>query len=315
VVTERLVWLPVLALAGCSLLVPLDDLSGGVSASDGSPGCRANLTKDRDNCGACGHSCLGGDCVMAQCQPVNIASDQNSPLGISVSSIPKHADYVFWVNQSPPSLWRARKDGSSPEPQAMTTGLVQIPFDIAVDENYLYWSEVKDRQVYRRPLDGGGMRMSWRQPGSDAGFIDVEAPEVYVSTYEPASSQGVIATGIVLYMGPFVGGGLAVRSQVIYWIRQESNTIVKGPSTGGGLDITTEVAKTSERAMGLAVDREHVYWIEGSRLLMRAPVSGNATPTTVYEARTTFGDSDVAVDDSAIYWTEQKNGLVRRLAK
>jgi len=164
---------------------------------------------------------------MAQCQPVNIASDQNAPLGISVSSLPKHSDYVYWVNQSPPSLWRARKDGSSPAPQANTTGLVQMPFDIAVDEEFLYWSEVKDRQVYRRPLDGGGTRFGFLPSGGDAGFIDVEAPDLYASNYEPASSQGaIVTTAEALFMGPFVVGGLAVRSQVVYWIRQESNAIV-----------------------------------------------------------------------------------------
>ena len=89
-----------LLLCGCEWLVPLDGLAGG--PRDGGTGCRGDLTTDRLNCGSCGHSCLGGECVKSRCQPVIIAEDQPGPLGIGVSS-----HYVFWVNQAPAGLVRA----------------------------------------------------------------------------------------------------------------------------------------------------------------------------------------------------------------
>jgi hypothetical protein len=34
---------------------------------------------DPNNCGACGHNCLGGACVAGQCQPVILSANQSQP--------------------------------------------------------------------------------------------------------------------------------------------------------------------------------------------------------------------------------------------
>ena len=67
------------------------DEQGEVSARPriclGLPGwasCVADLTSNPDHCGACGHSCQGGACLMSKCQPVTLAT---VPQTFSVSQL------------------------------------------------------------------------------------------------------------------------------------------------------------------------------------------------------------------------------------
>jgi hypothetical protein len=50
-------------------------------ASDAEGGCGDTQTSP-DDCGTCGHSCLGGACVGGQCQPALIAGDPNNYVGL-----------------------------------------------------------------------------------------------------------------------------------------------------------------------------------------------------------------------------------------
>lgn len=50
------------------------------SADDGT-GCETNISTDQNNCGACGHSCLGGQCVVGKCQASIVASNPSGNFG------------------------------------------------------------------------------------------------------------------------------------------------------------------------------------------------------------------------------------------
>ena len=89
--TRLAVRVGLLALSGCALLVPLDDLRDGGSVDAGDGGC-GDTQSSRDSCGACGHSCLGGDCLAGVCQPVPLASVQPSAGSILVDGA-----FVYWI--------------------------------------------------------------------------------------------------------------------------------------------------------------------------------------------------------------------------
>jgi len=295
-----------LLLGGCQWLVPLDDLSGG----DGGP-CPMDLSSDRLNCGACGHSCLGGDCVRSRCQPLSIAQDQPGPLGIDVS-----AHHVFWVNQSPPGLIRWSKDGSGTKQLASPTDLITDPFDIAADadETFVYWSELAPAQIYRKPMAGGPKEQVGIGGPGQAAFLALDGTQLYVSDHRPM--VGNVATDKVLYSEMDTIGGLAVRDGVVYWALQTTGKIMAGPISGsaGGGSVVLDVAPA--QPMGVAVDATSIYWIEDGQRIKQAPKRGGAT-VTLYEGPP-FGQGDIAVDATAIYWTEHgmgATGVVRRLAR
>jgi hypothetical protein len=309
-----------LALAGCSYLVPLDGLTGGSGPRDGADGrvvvCNAaNLTNDPDNCGACGHSCMGGDCQKSACLPVTIATNQGRPLGIFVRS-----DWVFWVNQDRPSVIRARKDGSVINPIVGPADLVHNPFDVVADDTLVYWTQgcpagspptcSADAVVLKKEINGGPPAVY--MPGR--GYLAIDGSDVYAADYLPTGMRGSIVTKTsALYIETETLAGLAVQSGLLFWIRQTSQQIVSGKVTGG-LDISL-IVRTSGRSQGVAADGNSVYWIEDSRRVMRAPIRVVALPVALYDAPEAFGDCDIAVDNESIFWTENTTGLVRRLAK
>jgi hypothetical protein len=307
-----------LLLAGCSLLVPVDDLVGGVPgdgglAPDGSTACR-DVERDPNNCGVCGHSCLGGDCSKGRCQPQIVARDQEQPLGIFVPppSSP-FAPFIFWVTHTRPSLRRALKNGMQQVALESTNDGVVDPFDLVVDENFVWWSEVKGRVIRRKALPAGMGGDQLGAGGGEARYLALDGSQVYISSFEPASPRGLIVTTQALYMTSSFISGLAVSDNVVYWIERDTQQVVRGVAAGGM--VTTRVAGTGPMPAGLAVDDASVYWMEEGRRLQRAPKDLGAPVSTIYESPTAVGETDVAVDDKFIYWTESANGVVLRVPK
>lgn len=77
---------------------PLDEAGIDGALTEGGPGadattCEAtDLAKDRLNCGKCGHSCEGGECVASQCQPLELAQFTDEP----VANVVLTSTHVFW---------------------------------------------------------------------------------------------------------------------------------------------------------------------------------------------------------------------------
>jgi hypothetical protein len=317
-VVRTLLLLAPLALGGCSLLVPLDDLTGGSSSDGGLQACRSSvrLDRDSDNCGVCGHSCGGGDCSQGSCQPVNIRTAENGPVGIFVDGGGRTDGFVYWVNQKRPALRRATKDGKGDKSLNDETDFLQKPFDIGVEGPSLYWSD--QHVVHQKPVAGGtGTVPPISTGGGEAGFIAVDGPRVFVSAVQ---RQGAMPSGVIqdqtsnVYSGTFLVDGLAVSGTVLFWIQTmgDRQEIDSGIPNGAPLGVMFQTATTN--ASGLAVDDDALYWVEDGRRVRRAGRHGG-TPATLFEASQPFGAGDIAIDDAFIYWTEPDTGLVRRLAK
>jgi hypothetical protein len=294
-----------LLLGGCQWLVSLDGLAGG----DAGVPCPMDLTSDRLNCGACGHSCLGGDCLRSRCLPSSIAENQSGPLGIDVA-----AHHVYWVNQSPAGLVRWSKDGSGTRQLGSPTDLITEPFDIAADadETFVYWSELTAAQVYRKPTAGGPKQMVGNGGPGQAAFLSLDGAQLYISDHR-TDGLGTIATEQVLYNQFDTIGGLAVKDGVVYWALQTTGKLVAGP-TAGATSSSPLIDVAPAHPMGVAVDHSSVFWVEDGQRIKQAPRLGGP-PVLLYESPQPFGDTDIAVDGTAVYWTEHATGVVRRLAR
>ena len=68
------------------------EAGAGGSAGDGSV-CddAADLDSDAENCGRCGHDCLGGECEFGKCLPVTVAASQTNPIDVATDGT-----YVYW---------------------------------------------------------------------------------------------------------------------------------------------------------------------------------------------------------------------------
>ncbi|HEY4103298.1 MAG TPA: hypothetical protein VGM44_05375, partial [Polyangiaceae bacterium] len=73
----------------------------GETCSGGTCSCNAKLSacedgcfdfkSDPKNCGSCGHDCLGGDCNLGSCQPVQVVTGEKY-----VYSLATNGTYLFW---------------------------------------------------------------------------------------------------------------------------------------------------------------------------------------------------------------------------
>jgi hypothetical protein len=136
-----------LSLMGCTFVQEFQlNGDGGITA----PGC--GDSSDANNCGACGHSCLGGACTAGKCAPVVLASGQ----GDSASGVPW---YPYTNDIGDPLVG---------------------PDRIAVDGTHAYWLNLRG-EVMRVPIAGGTTeRVAITKPGP--AWIALDDQFVYFST-------------------------------------------------------------------------------------------------------------------------------------
>ena len=116
-------------------------------------GCEVFLSIDPQNCGACGRSCLGGECQSGLCSAVVIASGQDAPLPIAVDET-----HVYWANAPQNSdfgellSWH-KESGTFGELAAP----LREPVALALDETHLYLA-TRDK-LYAMSKPGGALEL------------------------------------------------------------------------------------------------------------------------------------------------------------
>lgn len=260
-------------------------------------GCETNLLTSADNCGACGHSCLGGQCLGGKCQPFQLASASH-PSGVAVA--PKDVYFTF---PSVPAIQRVQRDGkctpAAPCPKdfagtALSDPLAQIrgPSAIVSDGTTVWWTNQANGTLGKRLATGGAIVNFGPAQSTEPGYV-------------------VLAGGKIFWTSGFVNGG---------------NTAHVSKANLDGTGVTT-VAKyalpttTFQGFGGIAADAANVYWASQNSGVFRAAF--NDAPCTEGATCSAFGSSGtaygVAVDAQFVYWTEPGTGAgtgtIRRAAK
>jgi hypothetical protein len=267
-------------------------------------------SSDPSNCGACGHGCLGGDCVDSGCQPVEAASGQGHPTAIAVDE-----DTIYWTNYDGGEVMKVSIAGGAP----MALALQQSsPRGIAVDATNVYWvneSEDFSGAVRQMPREGGAQKiLGDKDTGQNGPFgIAVDATHVYWTNQygstvkkAPIDSNNTPSDVAIDQKTPW---SIAVHVTSVFWTNRyglPSGTVMKA-SIGEPPDAGVFV--DASEPYGIAVDSTHVYWTtRGDTQIWSAPIAGGPSLTLTNSPQE---PSFIAVDATGVYWTAgSSNGVV-----
>jgi hypothetical protein len=255
--------------------------SGGDASLDGDADAGecfgVDFTTSADHCGACGHSCRGGECAASKCKPIVLATDEVGPGPITID-----ATHVYWINVKTGDVFSVPIAGGAK---------VRL-FDGATDtggRNIV----VHDGGVYFgiADVDAGVVRCN--APTCDAG------PTYEVPSLDVPSSIAITDAGALYFVESVSGGGIQ-RCQLPCGSGRD--TIV--PS-GGGSGFPDNVAV-------LASD---VYWTtitpfpprlrkldNGAPVALASGAIENIlpTPSEVFFMEQGEGPSAISVDGGAV---------------
>lgn len=155
-------------------------------------GCETSLDMP-DDCGACGHSCLGGGCANEQCQPLVLGSALWAPRGLAVDD-----QWVHWVENDASGGKVVRNSVMGSAGTATDLILNQPnPGDLDTDGQYVYWTTA----------DTSGGAISRIQSGS-AGITVIASSTTDPTLIFGAATLEVDDTNIYFWdIGPGPGPG------------------------------------------------------------------------------------------------------------
>lgn len=301
-------------LAACSVLAPLDGLTGdagGGAAVDGpasppdaqpdspveaagdapmdlGPGeasiacdvgtaCGARCVDtqtDASNCGRCAHDCGGGTCVSGVCQPMVLATGQDGPRALFVSG-----STVYWTNHSSSgTVASCPVTGCTGSPQTYATGLA-LASGITVSSSSIFFG-------------------CFGSSAPDGGTADVGAGLFSCSTAGCAMNPSPMTDN------PGAIVGVASDGANVFWNDAAYGQVLSCAVGGCGGTPTVVAQNINTPWYGIATDATNVYFAgRGDGTVYSCPKAGCGSnpPTTIVSGLT--GPYALAVDSDTVYVT------------
>jgi hypothetical protein len=299
----------------------------------------ASFSTDPVNCGACGHSCLGGACEGGVCAPVLVATGP-----VNARDLVLGGTYLVW------NLGNGSMYGCDVTSGVCDAGASQVaaPFTIAIamvsdpGSGEFYWAGTPgfgdtNPAVLHCPLvgcpaaNGSGEQLRLTPNASDVplGAVAVDNTNVYSVSADCDASVASIFTcpkggcdGGALFAQfakscSYAAVSLLVDDASVYWVDQGSlsGPIQACPKSGpcdGGVAVAAG-SWVGQTVSGLAGDERYVYWINGGAgSVLRAPKVGfDAGHVPTLAESTVYGPGAVpvgaafppVVDDANLYWS------------
>ena len=267
-----------------------------------------DLSSDAENCGRCGHGCLGGACQTGMCQPVTLATDLAGPQGLAIGP-----DGVYVTLLSGGAVVRIPKDGGTP---AVVSNDTQSPWGIALaidgdKTTRVIWGETRGSSSNIVFHDPAASTTKKTLVGSDVWQVAVSGSLAFwaTSSTSAGSVERCPTTGcngspfVVIPSAPKVFGLVATGGQVAFGLR-DSYGVVRRASTGGN-GVTTLISAL-DSPKSLATDGANVYAaVSGSNVIARCPLTGCALGQ---QKAIAIADNphSVASDGKNVYWTNGK---------
>lgn len=282
-----------------------------------------DASSDPENCGACGHSCLGGSCTGGVCAPV-LLSNTGSPLGVALDD----ARVYFVSATADGGVYSVAKDGSD---QTMLVGGVPTPQRLTVNGNQVFFTA--SGEVGRVDTDGSNFRVL-SKTGTSGWEILVDGSEVffmepYTGFVRSMPIDGAPDAGVADAFAPAgsYGWSLAVSGSDLVWTARGTVALPDGgvPPADGTLQAKSKdgsgtvriVASNQGDPLQVAADATGIYWVNGSRDLVMALPTGSSTPVVLASGQ--LAPWGVALDADHVYFScrggPDGTGFIARVRK
>jgi hypothetical protein len=249
---------------------------------DGDPGNGLEqLLLDPDHCGACGHSCLGGNCTAGLCDPMAVPS---SDLVAAFA-----ADETLFYLGYPDRI--VRFDPQDKTSVTLVDVGVQDLRDLAVDAEFVYWTE---QSAQKRIAKGGGAPTLLASAHAVQQILLTSTHVALLSQLALASVPKDGGDVVELAAGPWDSLALPIAANQTEVFFADGNAIYRvSPATGPVevLAIGTGIA--------LAADEAAVYVASGGTVTALSLAGG----VSIELATDQPSPARIVVDDIHVYWT------------
>jgi hypothetical protein len=309
-----------ISTASCLLTTPLDGLEGPPLLPEAGPVDGGS----RDGAAGAGSDASMDDAAYGDGTskgPFLVSAVSGVPRGITV-----RGPDLYWVQTETNSgIVHAEKHGQAPSFFHVTPNA----FDVAVDDDYVYWSSGQGNEVFRKTIaSGGAAELLFAGAGETLYMAAGDAGRLFVT-----GSNGVVigprpdaGTSDALYLSQLGAAGIALKGTELYF------GVTAGLVRGGenGQAAPEAVYRTAPGEIGgVATDEAEIYWITVDGVVRALSLEPSATtPREVCRASAqpfdaglpadggaSLGLADVAVDEQWVYFTEPARRRVSKCFK
>lgn len=319
-------------------------MTGMNAAPEGAPdaactpcptGC-VDTNSDGDNCGACGHSCLGATCSGGACVAVILTTGAPADLAVDQTN-------VYWTDGTNGNVKRCPIAGCSDGGETLFVGSganlggAGLVAGIALQGSRVVFAEntAGMGEVYACPTDGCGTAPApfARETGGQVGAVAADATNVYwTSTLDQSVHEcpidgcagpypTALAIGSVNALDPW---GLVVRDGRFYFAYAQYgfgfSEGVGGCSIAGctctmGACVLPSPVASAPAVTALAAGMSGIFWTsESTNEIIANPIGTNSPAAASLLGRATV-PGKIAVDpDENVYFTTQQPQAIYRCA-
>lgn len=213
-----------------------------------------------------------GRVARAPKDATGVAPEVIGPVVPMVGALALSGPYVYFTSlgttsngtyQNDGAIWRVARDGGTGERLAKDQ---RRPIGLAVDAEYVYWTNAYEQAVARCAVGGCG-----------------ESPTT-------------------LYTNVDVPGSLAQGDGLLYWTSTQGSNVVRAPKSGAGG--VFEIASSRGFPSGIERDGNELFWVEAiTHAVVKLPTAGAVRPTEV--ASDLKLPIAVAVDAESVFFTDE----------
>lgn len=224
-----------------------------------------DTSTDKANCGACGHSCGGGDCKAGVCQPMTLASGRIGPWALAVNSTG-----VYWLEDK--AVLAAPLTGGSVSTLAQSI-YVSSPVAIAANATTVFYANGAD----------GLPNPNYNSTVMQVPVLGGAGPSTFGKPFEDGSD---LPWGVTAFGG------------MVYWLDAEWQVICKTPEGGGA---TTCRPSNGEKGF-IAIDANNAYYGSSGKVYQVSLMFSGIQPVTeVWSSASPV--AQIAVQAGNIYWS------------